>query len=442
MNDNILTIQLTKKQHQFQRSEAFETLFGGAAGGGKSYAQIVDSLVFAIKYPKSKQILLRRTLVELEKSLLRTAIDVYPKGIYIYRESKHSFEFVNGSIIDFGYIGQESDVWKYQSTEYDIVRFDELTHFSESMYLYMLSRVRGANDFPKGVKSTTNPGGVGHDFVRKRFVDIGEWGKLQKFETGNRIFIPSLVFENKFLMDKDPDYVKRLENLSQKDKQALLYGNWDIFEGRFFPEFSRDTHVCDPFEIPQGSRIFCVFDYGLDMLACYFIAVDSFSNCYVFKEIYKPGLIISECAELIKDTARGQPIEAFIAPPDMWNRNREAGQSVAGIFKKYGITLQKTNARRDVGWFELKELLKVGLDEFGNQNPRLKIFSCCTNLIRCLGSILVDTSKVFDCANHPHELTHSVDAIRYFASFQKKSGKKPIKTPKRNGDVGMKITKI
>lgn len=442
MNQNVCTIQLTKKQNQFLESKASETLFGGAAGGGKSYAQIVDSLVYAIKYPKSKQILLRRTLVELEKSLLRTAMAVYPKGIFIYRESKHSFEFVNGSIVDFGYIGQEGDVCKYQSTEYDVVRFDELTHFSESMYIYMLSRVRGANSFPKSVKSTTNPGGVGHDFVRKRFVDVGEWG--EEFETpqGSRIFIPSLVFENKFLMESDPEYVKRLENLSEKDKQALLYGNWDIFEGRFFPEFSRTTHVCTPFEIPKESRIYCVFDYGLDMLACYFIAVDNFFNCYVFKEIYQSGLIISDAAGVILENANGYQIEAYIAPPDMWNRNRESGQSVAGIFKKYGITLQKTNARRDVGWFEMKELLKVGLDEFGNQTPRLKIFSCCHNLIRCLGSILVDKAKVFDCANHPHELTHSVDAIRYFANFQKRSWKKPPKTPNRNGDVGMKITKI
>ncbi len=441
MEDSTLTIQLTKKQHQFLESGAFETLFGGAAGGGKSYAQIVDSLVYAIKYPKSKQILFRRTLVELEKSLLRCAMEVYPRGIYAYRESKHTFEFLNGSVVDFGYIGQESDVWKYQSSEYDVVRFDELTHFSESMYIYMLSRVRGANDFPKGVKSTTNPGGVGHDFVRKRFVDVGEWGKEIQTETGTRIFIPSLVFENKFLMEKDPGYIQRLENLSEKDKQALLYGNWDIFEGRFFPEFSRDLHVCNAFEIPTEMRRFCVFDYGLDMLACYFIALDSFSNCFVFKEIYKSGLIISDAAELIKQSAKNMEIEAYIAPPDMWNRNRESGQSVAGIFNKYGITLQKTNARRDVGWFELKELLKPQLDEFGNQTPRLKIFSCCTNLIRCLGNILVDKTKAFDCANTPHELTHSVDAIRYFASFQKRSGAKPPKPP-RNGDVGMKIIKI
>ncbi len=442
MNENTLTIKLTQKQHQFLESKAGETLFGGAAGGGKSYAQVVDSLVYAIRYPKSKQILLRRTLVELEKSLLRTAMEVYPSGIYIYRDAKHSFEFANGSIVDFGYIGQESDVSKYQSTEYDVVRFDELTHFSESMYIYMLSRVRGANDFPKSVKSTTNPGGVGHDFVRKRFVDAGEWGEQFETPAGSRIFIPSTVFENKFLLDRDPEYVKRLENLSEKDKQALLYGNWDIFEGRFFPEFSRDTHVCSPFEILKNARIYCVFDYGLDMLACYFIACDSFSNCTVFKEVYQSGLIISECAKVIKENAKGLEIEAFIAPPDMWNRNRDSGESLAGIFHKYGINLQKANAKRDVGWYQLKELLKVEKDEFGNMSSRLKIFSTCRNLIRSLGSILVDSAKAFDCANHPHELTHSVDALRYFASYRQKSFKKAPQPPHRTGDVGMKITKI
>ena len=151
-------------------SEAFETLFGGAAGGGKSYGQLVDALIYALQYPKSKQIIFRRTFPDLERSIIRTSLEFYPRKVASYNNSKHIWTFDNGSIIDFGYIDNENDVYQYQSAEYDCIRFDELTHFTEYMYTYMISRCRGANDYPKRIKSSTNPGGVGHVWVKERFV--------------------------------------------------------------------------------------------------------------------------------------------------------------------------------------------------------------------------------------------------------------------------------
>lgn len=152
-----MEIDITEKQNQFINSTAFETLFGGAAGGGKSYGQLVDSLLFGLQYPKSKQIIFRRTFSDLEKSLIRVSQEFYPKSVATYNSSKHTWRFRNGSIIDFGYIDRESDVYQYQSAEYDVIRFDELTHFTEYMYVYMISRCRGANRFPKAIKSSTNP---------------------------------------------------------------------------------------------------------------------------------------------------------------------------------------------------------------------------------------------------------------------------------------------
>ena len=182
-----MDIQLTKKQGDFVNSTAFETLFGGAAGGGKSYGQIVDALRYAVKYPGSKQIIFRRTFPDLERSIIRTSLDLYPREIASYNNSKHIWTFKNGSLIDFGYIDNEKDVYQYQSAEYDVIRFDELTHFTEFMYVYMISRCRGANDFPKGMKSSTNPGGVGHQWVKERFVDIGPPNQVHtiKNETGS-----------------------------------------------------------------------------------------------------------------------------------------------------------------------------------------------------------------------------------------------------------------
>ena len=161
----------------FLSADADEVLFGGAAGGGKSYAQLIDAMLYALRYPKSKQLLLRRTLPELEMSLIRTARGLYPAEIFSYQSSLHCGRFENGSVIDFGYCASEGDVYRYQSAEYDVIRFDELTHFTEAQYLYMLSRLRGANGYPKRVKSTGNPGGVGHEFVKRRFIDKGEYRK-------------------------------------------------------------------------------------------------------------------------------------------------------------------------------------------------------------------------------------------------------------------------
>ena len=166
-----MNLSVTRKQKAFIDATPSEVLFGGAAGGGKSYGQVVDALLFAIKYPKSKQLILRRTFSELEKSLIRLSLSLYPKEIYSFNQSSHTGRFLNGSIIDFGYCAAEFDVYQYQSAEYDVIRFDELTHFTESQYIYLISRVRGANDFPKQIKSSTNPGGVGHGWVKARFVD-------------------------------------------------------------------------------------------------------------------------------------------------------------------------------------------------------------------------------------------------------------------------------
>ena len=204
-------ISVTEKQKRFIDATESEVLFGGAAGGGKSYGQIVDAMLFALRYPSSRQLILRRTFPELEKSLIRTSLALFPREIYTFNSSSHTGKFKNGSIIDFGYCATENDVYQYQSAEYDVIRFDELTHFTEAQYVYLISRVRGANSYPKQIKSSTNPGGVGHGWVRERFVDAGNRGVPFIGNDGmSRIFIPAMLDDNRFLRDGDPNYKKRL----------------------------------------------------------------------------------------------------------------------------------------------------------------------------------------------------------------------------------------
>ena len=411
-----IDISISIKQKQFIDSTAFETLFGGAAGGGKSYGQLVDALLYALQYKKSKQLILRRTFSDLNKSLIRLSMEIFPQDIYIYNDSKHTGTFANGSIIDFGYCDTEKDVYQYQSAEYDVIRFDELTHFTEFQYIYLLSRCRGANGFPKAVKSSTNPGGVGHEWVKKRFIDTCPPYTLYTDEKAKttRIFIPSLVTDNKFLLNSDPEYLNRLENLSEKDKKALRYGEWDIFDGQYFSEFNRDIHVIKPFETTEEYRYYFTCDYGLDMLAGYLIAVDTQGRAYVVTETYESGLIVSEAADRIKAQCKGYDIYQYLCPPDLKKRTNDSGKSVLDLFHDNGIHFTITGNSRVAGWLNLHEWLKPFEDETGKTTASIAIFNNCTNLIRCLPGLLTDTKNPMDCANEPHELTHGPDAIRYF----------------------------
>ncbi len=438
-----MNIEITEKQEQFINSEAFETLFGGAAGGGKSYGQLIDAFLYALNYSKSKQIIFRRTYPDLEKSLIRVSLEVYPKEVADYNSSKHVWTFKNGSIIDFGYIDNEKDVYKYQSAEYDVIRFDELTHFTEYMYTYMISRCRGANSYPKGLKSSTNPGGIGHSWVKARFIDIGQPNVIHEFKEGSRIFIPSLIQDNMFLLENDPDYVTRLDNLPEKERKALKHGDWDIFDGQFFSEFRRDIHVCEPFEIPKTWRIYRTRDYGLDMCATYWIAMDWNMNAYVYKELYESNLIVSEAAKKINNMT-DEKIDCDYAPPDLWNRNKDTGKSTADIFAENNQFLTKADNNRVQGWLAVHEWLKIIQDEQGQLTSKLKIFSNCTNLIRTLPAVIHDEKNPNDVSTEPHELTHAPDAIRYFCTMwqlpmtQKQSLPKGTYTKTELEDLGYK----
>lgn len=406
---------ITKKQQQFIKATADEVLYGGAAGGGKSYGQLIDAFLYALKYKGSKQLILRRTFPELERSLILVSLEIYPQQICKYKENKHRWHFINGSFIEFGYCDNEKDVTRYQGAEFDVIRFDELTHFTEFQYKYLISRIRGVNPYPKQIKCSTNPGGVGHTWVKSKFIEGKVPGQEYTDETGRKIvFIPAKVQENKFLMESDPNYIKRLEQLPEAEKKALLEGEWDIFEGQFFPEFKKEIHTVKPFDIPKNWNRFRSLDYGLDMTACYWWAVAPNGQEYIYRELHQPGLILSQAAQKINElTPKDENIEYTVASPDLWNRRQDTGYSGAEIFLQNDIYIRKADNNRIAGWRAFREHLKTYTGEEGKETATLQIFNTCHNAIRCIPSLLHDEHNSEDAANEPHEVTHAPESIRY-----------------------------
>jgi phage terminase large subunit len=187
-----------------------------------------------------------------------------------------------------------------------------------------------------------------------------------------------------------------------------------VAEGQYFPEFRRDIHVCEPFAIDPHWRRYIAIDYGLDMLAAYWVAVDNNVNCYVYKELCRPDLPIWQAAEAINAmTEADEDIYAVLAPPDLWNRSQETGKSKALLFDEAGLTLTKSNNDREAGWLAIRELLRQNEDG----EPRLHIFPNCMQLIKHLPSLQRDPKRPTDTMNEPHEITHSPDALRYFAIY-------------------------
>ena len=411
--------ELYPKQIEFCKATNKYICYGGARGGGKSHISRIKMCLLALNYSGIQILLLRRTLKELRENHVMQ-LQKLLKGIVTFKESTKEFIFPNGSRIVLGYCDAEKDVLQYQGQAYEVITLEEATMFTEFQFqaLTESNRMSGnmKDEFVPRMYFTCNPGGVGHAWVKRLFIDKDYKGTENP---DDYLFIPSSVYENKYLMENDPNYVKTLENLPEDRKQAMLYGNWDIYDGQFFPEFQRRIHVIEPFEIPEYWDRYIAMDYGLDMFAVLFIAIDSKGHAYVYNEIHKSNLIVSEARQVLKSIMRNYKYKYKYAPPDLWNRNRDTGKSTAELFYEGGIDLTKVSNDRISGWLNVKEWLKVRKvrnEQTGEliEDSDLKIFSNCVNLIKYLPQLQHDEKNPNDCATEPHEPTHITDALRYF----------------------------
>ncbi len=397
----------SERQKLFFASRTRYTAYGGARGGGKSWALRRKLILMALRYSGLKILIIRRTLSELRENHIMPMLSEL--GTFAsYSESKKAFLFPNGSRITLGYMDSERDVLRYQGQEYDIIAIDEATQLTEYHFSTLKACLRGANDLPKRMYLTCNPGGVGHAWVKRLFID--RVFKANE-DPADYSFIPAKVYDNKILVNSDPEYVRQLESLPHELKEAWLCGNWDIFEGQFFSEFSREIHVIKPFDTSYCRYHWAAMDYGFDMLAVLWLSSDSDGNIFIERELTQSGLTLSKAAELTASYC-DSTTEYIVASPDLWNRRQDSGLSGVEIMSSQkGLpTLVKADNRRIIGWRFLRELLSSKSREY---NSRLSVFENCGGLIRCLPALLHDRKNPEDASGEPHSITHLPEALRY-----------------------------
>lgn len=398
------------KQVRFLTSRNRYIAYGGARGGGKSWVLRVKALGGALQYPGIKILIVRLTYRDLQNSLIEPLCQMMPQPFARYNSTLQTIYFDNGSYIKFGHYDTKDAALEYQGSEYDWIFIDEATQFTEEKFRTLGACLRGTKKIPRRMYLTCNPGGVGHMWVKRLFID-------REYHEGERAqdyrFIAATVDDNVALKKGSPDYVQMLDLLPEDMRRAHRYGDWDALAGTYFSEFRKGVHTFPRRMIPREWAKYRAFDYGLDMFACLWIAVDFDGRCWVYREVQKSDLVVSDAAELMRNlTPPEEDIQYTIAPPDMWSRTKDTGKSLADLWQENGIGIVKASNNRIQGWLALKELLKP---EGENKPPMLMVSEECAGLVRNLPMLQHDEKNPSDCSTEPHEITHICDAARYFA---------------------------
>jgi len=431
------------KQIEFMRRWEDEALYGGAAGGGKSDALVAEALR-QVHIPHYKGLIIRKTfpqLSELVDKTLNYYTRAFPKAVY--NSSRHCWTFPSGAKIYFGSLQHTKDRLRYQGQAYDYIAFDELTHFTFDEYSYLFSRNR-----PNGpgtrcyMRATANPGGIGHGWVKERFITPAPamttmWEDVKiRFPNGreetrrkSRIFVPSTVFDNPQLLQNDPDYITRLAALPEAEKNALLYGDWGSFSGQVFIEWRNDpdhyhdrinTHVIAPFKVPQEWTIHMSMDWGYRKpFSVGWYAVDYDKRIYRIREYYgskngapnvgaemEPAAVARELKKIEADdpNLRGRRIWR-VADPAIFGT--QTGESVAQMFAREGVYFEKGEHARIDGKMQIHN--RLAFDEDGK--PMLYVFNTCRNFIRTVPNLVYDDKNVEDVNTTGED--HIYDELRY-----------------------------
>ncbi len=435
------------RQREFLCRWEDEGLYGGAAGGGKSDAMVIEA-TRQVHIPHYKGLILRKTYPQLTE-LIEKSLNYYTAAFpgARYNDSKHTWYFPSGARIVFGSMQHSKDKTNYQGKAYDFIAFDELTHFTFEEYIYLLSRNR-----PNGpgtrvyMRATANPGGIGHGWVKERFITATEPNKTiwemvpVPDENGeitwrymSRIFVPSSVYDNKILLQNDPMYLTRLASLPEAERKALLLGNWDSYSGQYFTEWRDDpshyadrryTHVIEPFAIPSGWKIYRSFDWGYNKpFSCGWWAVDYDGVAYRILELYgctqTPNTGVRWTSERVfgeihrieceHPWLKGKHILG-VADPAIFAA--DGGESIAEVAQRNAVYFQPGDHQRIPGWMQMHH--RLAFDE--NGYPMMYVFKNCKAFIRTVPTLIYDEHKVEDLNTEGED--HVADEARYFCMMR------------------------
>ena len=399
-------------QTDFLASPEIDVLYGGAAGGGKSYAMLVDPLRYAHR-AAHRALILRRSMPEL-RELIDKSRELYPQAFpgCKFREVEKLWNFPSGAKIEFGFLERDADVYRYQGQAYSWIGFDEITHLpTEFSWNYLASRLRTTDsEITPYLRCTANPGGVGSQWVKKRYVTSAPPNESFEGEDGlTRKFIPARLQDNPYLC-QDGRYEHMLQALPAVQRKQLLEGDWDVAEGAAFTEFDLQTHVIIPFEIPLGWERVKGIDYGYaSESACIWGSVDpTDGTLIIYRELYRKNLTGVDLAHMITHMEVRDPYSVQgVLDTSAWARTGTTGPTVGETLQRAGHKLRRADKNRIQGKIQLHEYLRV--QQSGR--PRLQIFNTCPNLIRELQGIPLDKNNPEDVDTHAAD--HAYDALRY-----------------------------
>ena len=434
--------QISDKQYAFLSADRKHVGFGGARGGGKSWSVRTKAKILAASHAGIKILIVRKTFPELVNNHINFLITEL-HGIARYNKTEKVFTFANGSTIKFGYCNNDKDLEQYQGAEYDVIFLDEATQLQEMWIKKISACVRGVNKFPKRIYYTCNPGGASHGYFKRLFID-------KKYEDGedpnDYAFIQALVTDNKALMASQPDYIKQLEALPPKLREAWLYGRWDIFEGQFFEDFRmtpdpqkcleagitpeqalqqrRWTHVIEPFDLNVGAcrgwNIMRSYDFGYNKpFSLGYWAVDYDGTLYRIMELYgctqtpdegvkwSPDEQFRRIRELENEHPwlKGRKIVDSVADPAIWDCSR--GESIAETAARYGIYFTPGDNERIPGWMQVHYRLQFDQNGYA----RMYVFNNCKAFIRTMPLMMYSETKPEDLDTKLED--HCPDEVRY-----------------------------
>jgi phage terminase large subunit len=449
----------TPKQDELFMAKTRYVGYGGAKGGGKSWAIRAKSTALAIKYPGIKILVIRKKNKDLKRNYVRPLQTSYGKlpddERPTFNVTDMLFSFPNTSIIEMGFCDSDADADEYRGNEWDILILDEATDLSEYQIKTLVTVVRGVNKFPKRIYITFNPGGVGHSEIKRIFTDKN-YNKHERAK--DYTFIPARIWHNTpFLMADhgfvtawtdyrkahhgaklteeiaekliySSDYVRGLGNLPDVLVRAYIYGDMNVFFGQYFSEYNSDIHEIDPRDIPKHWKRTAAIDYGQDMFAALWFAADETGMVYCYRNFEQMKLTLSEAGKVFKDLSvydDGTPenIEYFVVPHDMLWNSQDTGIPKIHSFRTYcNFPYVVSGKDRESSWLQCKEYLKYEAKKTPENEqiitvpPKMVFFNTCRWITKYIPQLQNDPKKPTDVMKEPHEITHSPDAWRGWCS--------------------------